>query len=289
MKYASGADFRKALSDILKRRHPDLDVNGLLKRVAMERYLARLDSRLGQRALLKGGYALELRLERARSTRDLDLALLGIAPAEALEAVRDVAEVDLEDHFRYRIERTGRGRPQGAPAGGERLTVVPELGGRRFQPFPLDVGVGDALPSAPDRLRGGIDLTFAGLEPLEVAAVPIEVHLAEKLRALSFPRPDGRINTRVKDLVDVMLLAQQGLPEPERMRAAMMATFETRGTHPLPESIALPVEAWREEYERFATELELGRDIVSIEGAIGQLQSLLEWLRQVDEGSTDSA
>lgn len=146
MKYASGDDFRKALSDTLKRRYPDLNVDSLFKRVAMERFLARIAVHFGERALLKGGYALELRLARARSTKDLDLALLEIAAGEALEALRDAGELDLGDYFHYRIERNRRGTPQGAPEGGERLTVVPELGGRPFRPFPLDVGVGDALP-----------------------------------------------------------------------------------------------------------------------------------------------
>ena len=78
----------------------------------------------------------------------------------------------------YRIEETTRGAPQGAPDGGQRLTVVPELGGQRFMPFPLDVGVGDADPGAADVLRGGIDLSFANLAPLHVPAISVAVHVA---------------------------------------------------------------------------------------------------------------
>ena len=61
-----------------------------------------------------------------------------------------------------------RGAPLGVPYGGERLTVVPELGGQRFMPFPRDVGLGVADTGAPDMLRGGIGLSFAGLAPLDV-------------------------------------------------------------------------------------------------------------------------
>lgn len=284
MKYASGDDFRKALSDTLKRRYPDLNVDSLFKRVAMERFLARIAVHFGERALLKGGYALELRLARARSTKDLDLALLEIAAGEALEALRDAGELDLGDYFHYRIERNRRGTPQGAPEGGERLTVVPELGGRPFRPFPLDVGVGDALPTGHDRLRGGIDLAFAGLAPLEVPAVPVEVHLAEKLHALSFPRPDGRVNTRVKDLVDVMLLIEEGLPRLELLRTAVAATFERRGSHPLPERFELPLEVWLGEYERFASELGIEGRARTIEEADEELHGLLTSL---EEGAVD--
>lgn len=276
MKYASGDAFRcgtlrhaaATASRYGPRRSPEAGRDG-------ERYLARVEATLGERALLKGGYALELRLARARTTRDLDLALVGIAAGDALEVLRDAGEADLDDHLRYRLERNRRGTPQGAPAGGERLTVTPELGGRRFQPFPLDVGVGDALPTVPDRLHGGIDLSFAGLAPLEVSAVPVEVHLAEKLHALSFPRPDGRVNTRVKDLVDVMLFLQRGLPPMELVRMAVGATFGRRGTHALPERFELPLDAWRGEYERYAAELGLTEVAASIEEAQARLQALI--------------
>ena len=95
----------------------------------MERFLARVVAALPEQARLKGGYALELRLHRARATQDVDLALRDVPVGDALEALRDAAELDLGDHLTYRTEATTRGAPQGAAYGGERLTVVPELGG----------------------------------------------------------------------------------------------------------------------------------------------------------------
>lgn len=278
MKYASGDAFRKALTDTLRRRHPNLELGRLLKRVAMERYLARIEASLGRRALLKGGYALELRLERARTTRDLDLTLRELPMGEILPALQDAGALDLGDHLGYRIGRNRRSMPQGAPYGGERLTVTPELGGRTFQPFPLDVGIGDALPTRPDRIRGGLDLSFAELDPLEVHAVPVEVHLAEKLHALSVPRVGERVNTRVKDLVDVMLLLQRGLPPEALLRTAVAATFDRRGTHRLPERFELPVEAWRDAYARLASELQLLGFAASISEAEKRLQALVDRL-----------
>ncbi len=240
MRYADGIAFRKALVDRLRRQYPDQDVGRLQKRVAMERLLARVVATLPDQARLKGGYALELRLERARATQDIDLSLRGIPSDDVLEALRDAAELDADDHLTYRIEATTRGVPQGAPYGGERMTVVPELGGQRFMPFPLDVGVGDADAGPADVLRAGIDLTFAGLPPLEVPAIPVSVHVAEKLHALSYPRVDGRENSRVKDLIDVVLLRNAALADVVAVRHAVAATFERRGTHELPERIDVP-------------------------------------------------
>jgi hypothetical protein len=97
--------------------------------------------------------------------------------------------------------------------------------------------------------------SFAGLPPLEMPAVPLEVHLAEKLHALSVPRVMGRENSRVKDLVDVMLLHDHAARDVTRLRAAVVATFERRDTHAMPERFSLPLRAWRRPYRRFAAAL----------------------------------
>lgn len=281
MRYADGIAFRRALADRLRRQYPEQDVGRLQKRVAMERFLARVVAALPEQARLKGGYALELRLHRARATQDVDLAMRDVQAAEALEALRDAAALDLGDYLAYRIEATTRGAPQGAPYGGERLTVVPELGGQRFMPFPLDVGLGDADPGSPDVLRGGIDLSFADLAPLDVPAVSVAVHVAEKLHALSFPRTDGRENSRVKDLVDIVLLRDAAFADIEAVCRAVAATFERRGTHELPARVEVPVRSWTRAYRKLATDLQLDARANSVESGVKILDDLVEAIWRV--------
>ena len=283
MRYSDATSFRQALGDHFRARFADQEVGRLLKRVAMERFLARTAHMLGDRALLKGGYALELRLARARATRDVDLALREVEAHDVLEAVRDAGAVDLGDHFTYLVEATTAAMPAGAPYGGQRLTVVPLLGGRRFQPFPLDVGLGDAVPAKADTLRGGIDLSFAGLSVLETPAIPVEVHLAEKLHALSVPHLDDRENSRVKDLVDVMLLLRDAYRDVARVRASVVATFERRATHPMPERFDLPLTAWEAPYRRFALTLELESPAETVALANEQLHELWAAVQGVDD------
>jgi len=43
--------------------------------LVFDRFLARIMALLGEAAMLKGGLVLELRLERARTTKDIDLRL----------------------------------------------------------------------------------------------------------------------------------------------------------------------------------------------------------------------
>lgn len=275
MKYKDSVAFRTALADNLRNQYPDQELARLLKRAMMERFLARTASAMPDQAILKGGYALELRLDRARTTQDIDLSIRGLRGQHVVEALRDAGETDLGDHLAFRIETTTARMPQGAPLGGERLTVIPLLGGKRFQPFPLDIGLGDAVPDRTDTLTGGIDLSFANLPLLAVPAIPVEVHLAEKLHALSLPRPNGRLNTRVKDLVDVMLLQRRGLPPIDVLRGATEATFDRRATHALPDEIEVPIDAWEPEYERFARALALTTYAPTVRNAADSLNRLL--------------
>lgn len=284
MRYADAIAFRQALADRLRRQYPEQDVGRLQKRAVMERFLARVVVALPECARLKGGYALELRLDRARATQDIDLALREVSRDEVLETLRDAAGLDLDDYLSFRVETTTRGVPQAAPYGGDRLTVVPELGGQRFMPFPIDVGVGDADHAPADVLRGGVDLAFAGLAILEVPAVSVPVHVAEKLHALSFPRSEGRENSRVKDLVDVILLREPAFADVDAVRTAVEATFDRRATHAFPERILVPERSWAAEYRKLARDVGLEPDIATVDLAGALLNRLVERIHQGSSG-----
>ncbi len=75
-RYASATAFRRALEDRLQQWSvaETLDIQRLRRQVAFDRLLARLFHDENPPWLLKGGYAMELRLKFARTTRDIDLA-----------------------------------------------------------------------------------------------------------------------------------------------------------------------------------------------------------------------
>lgn len=77
--YDSGPAFRNAIEEHIKRisRDEAVDVQRLRRQIAFDRFLARLFS--GDRSdwILKGGYAMELRFQVARATRDLDFTVRG--------------------------------------------------------------------------------------------------------------------------------------------------------------------------------------------------------------------
>lgn len=76
--YASPLRFKDALEQRLWNAATDgVDFARVRQMVVFDGFLARMSAGLGDAALLKGGLVLELRLARARTTRDIDLRMMG--------------------------------------------------------------------------------------------------------------------------------------------------------------------------------------------------------------------
>jgi hypothetical protein len=274
--YATPQAFRSALESRLRNlaQQQGTDLRRLYRRAAFERLLARLFADAAPPWLLKGGYALELRFEeRARATLDLDLTVPDPAQLTPVDQVapdswtelayarlQQAAARPLEDGFEFWLSRPQLERT-GAPGGGLRCLVEARLAGRTFAKFHLDVGLGDAVLRPADWVEHTSLLAFAGISATRVALYPVEQQFAEKLHAYTFPwdtRSSGtRENTRVKDLVDLVLLITSGLLDSERVRSALLATFQTRDTHALPDVLPEPPSAWVEPYAALAQEFAL--------------------------------
>jgi hypothetical protein len=270
--YQTPQAFRVALETRLAAlsQAQGIDLQRLRRRVAFERLLARLFVHEHPPWLLKGGYSLELRLpDRARSTVDLDFSIPDLARlpsavaagrldaprVRAFEYVQELAEHDLGDGFQFFIHQP-RTELTGAPGGGFRCPVEARLAGRVFARFHLDIGLGDPVAGPFDWITGSDLLAFAGIPPARIAVYPLAQQFAEKVYAYTFPWQD-RDNTRVKDLVDMVLLIDSGLLSLADLRATIAATFASRSTHPVPTSLPLPPPSWSSPYAALAEELRL--------------------------------
>jgi hypothetical protein len=92
--YASASAFRVALESRLKKiaQEEGVDLQRVRQQAAFDRLLCRLFAKPNAPWLLKGGYAMELRLKTARTTRDIDLALKRLpVPSADWEAIRNAS------------------------------------------------------------------------------------------------------------------------------------------------------------------------------------------------------
>ncbi len=107
---------------------------------------------------------------------------------------------------------------------------------------------------APDRVRGQVDLTFAGLATPVFSVYPLEDHFAEKLHADTTPRENP---SRVKDLVDMVLRIELGVGSTDLLRRSIAATFERYARHTLPTALPEPPPGWEETFAQLAAEVDL--------------------------------
>ncbi|HXB64479.1 MAG TPA: nucleotidyl transferase AbiEii/AbiGii toxin family protein [Solirubrobacteraceae bacterium] len=261
MRYSDGGAFRQALEQRLKTR-AGKDGARLArdrKRVAFDRLLARLATIAPGSWLLKGGFALDLRLaERARATKDVDLDWQA-AEAELLETLLEAAAWDAADFFSFIIERIGP--PQDRLGGSHRFRVAASLGGRRFETFLLDVGFHSEPIAGIETLMTPNLLSFAGIEPVTVRVVPLELQIAEKLHAYTRTRENKRPSTRTKDLVDLSLIAELSVLDAAMLTQAIDTTFSNRTTDQLPSSLPPPPEEWRTPFRQLAQAVGVADDI----------------------------
>lgn len=266
--YQTGRAFRQALEGRLKQRASStgVDIQRLRRQVAFDRLLLRVFSDDEPRWLLKGGYAMELWLEQARATRDIDLTLRdlrgrGQSDPKTLsvrlrEDLQELAFVDAGDWFVFEILEATLDI-DAAPYGGARFPVIARMDGRVFVRFHVDIGIGGAILD-PVEVREARDwLGFAGIAPPTLRVLSKEQQFAEKLHAYTMTgRP--ATNSRAKDLVDMALLVRELGLDPHRAKEALKMTFSRRDSHPLSRALSEPPPSWSRPFSELAGETGLG-------------------------------
>ena len=285
--YKTAGAFRTALETRLQTRAQEerTDLQRLRRQVAFDRFLARLfppESKGTYPWVLKGGYAMELRIRSARTTKDIDLTLHdGTRLAKDAEErgrqvramLQDFAAIQLNDYFEFLVGEA-REDLDGAPEGGSRYPVDARMDGREFARFHVDVGIGDEVLEPLDVVEGRDWLGFGGIAPPSFPVISREQQFAEKVHAYSLPRGD-RVNTRTKDLIDMLLLIRQGKLDNPRLVAAIKTTFAKRATHPMPWKLEPPPAEWEPVFQALARECDLDVKLSAgfeiVQGFVGQI------------------
>lgn len=259
MKYATPPAFAAALKTRLTRQSEStgMNIQRVRQLIAFDRLMARFAAaKVGH--VIKGGFVLELRIGRARTTRDVDVSIYGDT-ANLTQRVQKAAELDLGDFFEFVIQRPAKASKAiitgpGVAYGGQRFRCTCLLGGRKFEVFGLDVAIADP-PSKEQEDIPGLDwLTFAGIEPAMHPVLPRPYHIAQKLHAYTYPRPAQQPNSRDQDLPDLALIATIGPLYHRTVREAITSTFTTRATHDMPTFLPEPPRAWSDAYSAKARE-----------------------------------
>lgn len=266
--YRTPAGLRAGLQArlVTEARSREIDPGRLGRQVAFERLLVRLadaEPETPDGWVLKGGLALELRLgDVCRSTRDLDLAIRegdvdgNDVRVRLLDAL---AEDRYNDHFTFVVAAP---RPITADLSGRpgwHFPVDVRLAGRTFVSVRLDVVArAEEIEGAVEQLSFRSGLAFAGFPAwVTVPAIDVAQHAAEKFHAMTRKYGDYP-STRVKDLVDLVLLIEHELVDRARLRQRLRTVFTVRASHEMPVDLPDPPAAWHGDYLTLIADLDVG-------------------------------
>lgn len=136
--YASPLAFKQALEQRLKSASTSgVDFARRRQLLVFDRFLARIVGVFGDAAVLKGGLALELRLERARTTKDLDICLTD-SPATVLARLQEAGRQALGDYMSFEVTRDPDHptiQNDGMPYEGLRFRAVCRVAGKLQNPM----------------------------------------------------------------------------------------------------------------------------------------------------------
>ncbi|MFO0726488.1 MAG: nucleotidyl transferase AbiEii/AbiGii toxin family protein [Myxococcota bacterium] len=117
-----------------------------------DRFLARLVRVFGEGMMLKGGLVLELRLDQARTTKDIDLRLIG-SPNDVLARLQEAGRLELGDFMTFEVGRDATHpdiQNDRMKYDGLRFRAECKLAGRLYgDPFGVDVAFGDRFSASP--------------------------------------------------------------------------------------------------------------------------------------------
>lgn len=206
-RYGSPQDLQRAVADRSRRQALELGVSSgeLVSRFYLQRLLARVFLDDPEGWLLKGGQALLVRYQGARHSRDLDLLYRddGRGLDEALTALRRAAETDLRDHVRFEFVDAAD-QLQGRPSRKVRFAAL--IGLKKMTTVSVDLVTGLAPLGEPVARPLPPPLDIELDEQVQVRLYPLTDHVADKVCAM-YERHGGRPSSRVKDLVDLVVIA----------------------------------------------------------------------------------
>jgi hypothetical protein len=204
-------------------------VDAQIRQARFDRFLSRVFAEGEQSEwLLKGGMSMLARVPRSRTTKDVDLAALRASDlAEAGRALAALVEVDLGDHLTFRLTRstlTGLGENQPGVATRRYLFACIDADhDTQIDTVAVDVVVGPPPVGRPEVIEPANRLHLRRpLITFPYRLYPVADQIADKVCAtMDTQYPGGKRSSRVKDLVDLVVIAHTQTVDLDELRVAI--------------------------------------------------------------------
>lgn len=246
--YATSQGLEQAVKSAAKRSGRPVDKT--LEEYWRSRFLARVFSQANTSFVLKGGTGLLARIPDARKTRDLDLTTTGMHTIEdAIDELVDLASHDLGDFFRFQFLSSEIEPAESAHRMGAGLKFEVYMGVKRLTILNIDLVIGCSPTDNPEFLRPQ-NLNGFPLSNIRYRVYPLVDHIADKVCAIMELHGDSQVSSRMKDLVDLCIIATHESVDLRPLARALKSEAKIRDLGPL-QHFVIPA-TWHEEKQRYA-------------------------------------
>lgn len=212
--YANSLAVEQAIKAAAKREHqqrPERSISDIIRQMHHDRFLCRVFSEDEHSEwVLKGGSAMLARIPTTRRTLDADLFEQGYDLDQSLEDLKRLASKDLHDFFTFTFESVtpiaqGDNQPY---LDGYRVVFRMSLGTKELSNIHVDLVTHQgALRNVEVISPRNLPALSKELESHQYRLYPVVNQIADKACAV-VERISGRESTRIKDLVDLVILAK---------------------------------------------------------------------------------
>lgn len=228
MAYQSPTEFDRALKRAVREAGGDPGAG--YRQALRDRFLCRVFRGGRSDLVLKGGSGILARIPDARATRDVDFGL--VVPLDADSAVADLVErasVDLGDFCRFELTRREERMDENGYSRLLKLRFSTFVGAEEKDPVLIDLSL-DCAPTGTPVVADPVGrVALEGVESSPYVLYPVCDQLADKLCATMEVQPGGYPSSRMKDLVDIVLMARTQELAWKDLRIAVVAECARRG------------------------------------------------------------
>jgi Nucleotidyl transferase AbiEii toxin, Type IV TA system len=252
-----------------------ISLDRLRRRVIFERIVARLQAAEPGAWVLKGGMALEVRLgDAARLTKDIDLGLRddAVDGRELRDRLVEALAVDpYHDGFLVTVGAFGEMTVDRSGTVTWRANVATQLAGKPFGAVRVDISPRTHELWQTEIVSLPNSLAFAGIDAPAIEIIDVHRHAAEKFHGMLKDFGEHE-NSRVRDLIDLVILIEHHLLDPSRLAAAVEQVWREREGSAPPAQLPVLPPGWPHRYEQIAADHHLGAD--SFDAAFDLVSSL---------------
>ncbi len=246
----------------------ELDTNRAISSFYFHRLLCRVFAGGNDAFVLKGGQSMLARTIDARATRDIDLLATRDNLDEALQSLIELAQADMDDFITFEFSGSRPIKVEDEYRSGLSVRFVPIIGAKHMQQIVIDLVI-DQIPLEGTELITPADrIDIEGLQACAYLVYSVESALADKLCALA-EKHDGRVSSRVKDLVDIAIYATTCSINGDKLQKCVHREAAVRRIV-LPKSFAIP-EGWdefhEERFEKLCSQTGLFHSLRSIDAS----------------------